>query len=397
MRGALQCALVGTVGCVVGNLSLSGFDCDAYHPCENGYVCVPTADGGTCQLASDAGPACTTHPTCTPNATGLQLCDGEVTPCAAGSVCDYGTCVLECVAAACGANQVCDTSVNACVATSACAPDGGACDLDRGQGICLAGVCVPTPPLSGTPVTLCSAADGGSGMVQISGAVALFPSASVSAVLIGGTVTFTGPGGALPPASIVPASGTGLPSYTISVPEGTWTAIVQLSQTTTIATYFPDLEVGLPNAGNVATLDLDAVVGPDLVAMLSRPAWDGGIGYEPRAGHITWVARGATCDGSSFLGDVTIGLSPFAPYVGYYTVSGSSVEIQPGASSTSSSIGEILALDAPYSPTSYALAVGGSPLQGPTANLLRSGTFTPPAYQPNQIVAVALIYPDYAR
>jgi hypothetical protein len=402
-RGLLFAALaLGAGGCFVGTLDLANFACDnGSHPCANGYSCVFGPDGGgTCVVqgsgtssssssggttsggssSGSSGPGpCNGVPTCA-TSRGLLLCDGGVTPCGSGLACDYGACVSQCSGTqTCDAGAICDTSVNACVLTQACS-DGGGCPVGA---FCGAGVCMSAPPV-GSSVGACTLPDGG-GMVLVEGPVALFPLRNAAATLEdGGTVTFFNDTQTLKSVPIVPEpTGTvHVPSYSINVPVGTWTALVQ--QAGVLPTYFPGIEVQSSEVGSSAQVSLETVVALD-----SLPSFPG---VTPQAGHIYWVGLATDCALSGFLGGYTVGLSPAAPELGFI---GSGLGLDPSLTSSSSlGYGEFFAVDAPYAVTQYTLALGlssGSPI------VLMSGTFTPPTFSPGQTIAVALIYPNFTQ
>ncbi|HUB08837.1 MAG TPA: hypothetical protein VMB50_17650 [Myxococcales bacterium] len=403
---AIAVATLGVASCIVGTLDLTGFRCDGDHPCLSGYLCLPAADGGSCQIAggssggttgggvggssgggsgSSGGVPCTGVPTCSGDGTSLVLCDGGLLPCASGTACDYGTCRPACRAGACDAG-ICDQAANACVPTAACAGAGGACGLAGGStGICLAGLCTPVPPLGGSPGSCDAGGLADAGPLLVGGVIALFPGAVADPGLLdGGSVTFFSAHGArVGPLAIVPSPGSPHePSYAnASLTPGTWTALVQ-APAVALPTYFPNLVVAPPPFGASVNLDLTAVAPIDAAGSVA--------GVTPRPGHLVWIARAATCDASSFLGGYTVGLSPAPAFAAYYDAPSGQLEADPTLTASSPQTGEFIALDAPYAPTSYALAV--EPAGAPVA--IAAGTFTPPPYVAGQTIAVALIFPN---
>jgi hypothetical protein len=398
-------ALVG--GCFVGTLDLTGFACDTgSHPCTSDYSCVIPAGAsvGTClpQAASTGGTtgggaaggtsggssggttggsACGAAPTCAIGG-GLLLCDGGVQPCGKGLACDYGKCVTGCSPTqTCDAGAVCDTSVDACLPANACATDGGGCA--NGE-LCLAAVCTPAPPVGGTVGSCNSPGDGG--MVVVEGPVAIFPDVNGDPALEdGGTVTFFNGSQTLPVVPIVAASGGApYPSYSITVPVGTWTALVQ-QPGVLVPTYFPGLEVRGSEFGTTAELSLESVVELNQLPQIAD--------VTPQPGHIFWVGRGTSCSGGgslNYLAGFTVGFSPVPPDLGYL---GDQFQVVPGDTASTSPPGEFFAEDAPYATTQYTMALNG----GAGTTVLMSGTFVPPPYVPGQDIAVALVYPNFTQ
>jgi hypothetical protein len=404
---ALGCAVALAVGgCFVGTLDLgAGFACDTgSHPCTNGYSCVFVGDAGvgTCVAqglgtsggstsggstgssgtGTSSGGPCSGVPTCAAGG-GLLLCDGGVQPCGTGLTCDYGLCLPRCSASQqCDAGAVCDTSVNACVAAPSCSTDGGSCATGE---FCAASVCTPVPPVGGS-VGSCTFPDGG-GMVTVEGPVAVFPGRNgVESLEDGGTVTFFNDTQTLAPVPIVPEPTQLYPSYSIAVPVGTWTALVE--QAGVVPTYFPGIEVRSSAAGSSAQIPLETVV--ELDAMLPLPPLPTFPGVTPQAGHIFWVGLATNCPDNLFLGDFTVGLSPPAPELGYL---GGQYQLDASLTAGSASVGEFFAEDAPYAVTRYALSIAS----GAGTTVLLSGTFTPPTFSAGQTIAVALIYPNFTQ
>lgn len=185
---------------------------------------------------------------------------------------------------------------------------------------------------------------------------------------------------------IVPSAGTPFPSYSIAVPVGTWTALVQ-QPGVLVPTYFPGLEVRAPQFGSTVTLSfpLDAAVALDALPATT--------GTTPQPGHIVWVGRATSCDELSYLGDYTVGLSPAPPGLDYLDKVNGQVQVVPGLTASSSQIGEFVAEDAAYAATQYTLAANG----GSGATVLASGTFTPQPFDTGQDIAVALVYPNFTQ
>jgi hypothetical protein len=222
--------------------------------------------------------------------------------------------------------------------------------------------------------------------VTLGGVVTVFPNKDATDVPLadGGTVTFfslleDGGVAQVGPTPIVMAGS--FPSYSLTVPVGTWTALVQETGVV-LPTYFPGLQVRASQLGGSAQLSLNAVVDIDVVGF---PAI---AGITPQAGHVYWVGLASNCSLTNYVGDYTLGLSPAPPGLGYLS---SGLEVDPGLSASSSSVGEFFAEDAPYAPTQYAMAING----GTGTTVLLNGTFVPPQYSPGQDIAVALIYPNF--
>jgi hypothetical protein len=228
------------------------------------------------------------------------------------------------------------------------------------------------------------APSGDGGVINVTGPVAVFPNANGTPSLeSGGSVTFFNASTTLAAVPITAASPTPYPSYSINVPAGTWTALVE-QPGVLVPTYFPGLQVNPPQFGSTVQLPLDCAVE---VALLPQTS-----GSAPQPGHIYWVGRATSCDQTSYLADYTVGLSPAPAELGYLAVNGGQIEVDPGLTA-SSTVGEFLAEDAPYAITQYAMAINAG--SGPT--VLMSGTFTPPPYVAGLSIAVALTYPNFTQ
>ncbi len=397
MRRALWLlAFAAAPGCVVPDVTLDGLPCDPSGGCLSGYVCVngacvlPGKPGGAdAGVAADGGQdagGCDAPPSCSPDGW-LALCDGGLTACADGGVCDLGSCRPACLSdGGCG-NGSCDQALGGCVPASPCQRNGDCLPPD----VCLGGVCLAPPPAGSGPN--CAALDAGpadaGGMVTVSGPVTLFPDNTADPSLDGGIVVFFGPSGEqlAPPVTAVPQGGAPWPVYQLQLPAQVGPVIAAVTSPGVGAiTYFPNLVVrGQP--GQSLSLGLYAVVSQSKF-LANVPAL---TGVTPQAGHLTWVGQAARCDVSAYLQGFTVGLSPAPGFLGYY---GSSYAGLSPSASSSSSLGSFVAVDAPYGTTSYALAY--SDAAGQLTGFLQ-GTFTPPPFTPNRPIAVALLYPGEAE
>ncbi len=377
--------LLPLAACVAGSLDLSGKGCDVNHPCVDGFTCA----GGLCQPSGaaplvdagpqEAGPACG----CSPGHHSVLFCDGTSAPCPAQAPCDLGSCLAACAPdGSCAPGAVCDEASEACVPAPECGPP-----QCGGGEICVAAVCVAQPGGGASPA--CGAAADG-GVVELSGVIALFPfSEAADSLLDGGTVTFfpEGDGGAL----LVPVAPQGdLPGFSANLAPGSWTVLVQGPGV--VPTYFPGLSLS-PSVDGRASLLLDAVVPEGFVASLRGQA-----GPPPDPAHLVWVGRAATLDpdcrlDGGFLGGYTVGLSPAPGWLGYYAQTDAGASVAASPSRSDPAMGEFVALDAPWAPTRYVLAIGAG--DGSAIPLL-SGTFVPPQND-GEGAAVALLYPNFTR